>query len=84
MTFTYQRSDFEKSGVSPVTTSCVIEMRAMHWRLDTCAWRKHKSKLVRVVPVVVRNRIAIARVASSSLLSNTCCTSLLLQGAFPP
>jgi hypothetical protein len=30
---------------------------------------------------VVRNGIGVARVHSSSMINNTCCTMLLLQGA---
>ena len=41
-------------------------------RKHGCAWR---------IVSVVRNGIGVARVQSSSMINNTCCTMLLLQGA---
>jgi hypothetical protein len=58
---------------------CIAQ--TVHVHLDRRTWRQHKDGFVRVIPSVLHNGIAVARVASSSLLSNTCCTSLLLQGA---
>jgi hypothetical protein len=49
--------------------------------LSRTAWRQRKHGFVRRLLRVVHNGIAVARVQTSSMLSNTCCTALLLQGA---
>jgi hypothetical protein len=49
--------------------------------LERKFWRKRKHGFVRLLPLVIRNGITVARVHTSSMLANTCCTALLLQGA---
>jgi hypothetical protein len=44
-------------------------------------WRRRKHGLSRCLLQVVRNGITVSRVHTSSMLSNTCCTALLMQGA---
>ena len=52
--------------------------------LEQGFWHRRKHGFVRAVPRVVRNGIAVPRAYASSMLSNTCCTALLLQGAASP
>ncbi|NLG74628.1 MAG: hypothetical protein GX535_00150 [Xanthomonadaceae bacterium] len=47
-------------------------------------WRKRKHGLVRHVPHVLSAGITVSRSHTSSMVSNTCCTALLLQGAPAP
>lgn len=49
--------------------------------LETSIWRKRKHGYVRRLTAIVHNGIAVARVHTSSMLANTCCTTLLMQGA---
>lgn len=46
--------------------------------------RRVKSGLVWRVASTLANGIRVARVQSSAMLSNTCCTTLLMQGAPAP
>jgi hypothetical protein len=71
------------AGVS-IKSCCEFEVRGTsseHMHLDSSSWRRHKDGYVRRIPSTFHNGIAVARVSSSSMLSNTCCTALLLQGA---
>jgi hypothetical protein len=43
--------------------------------------RRRKQGLAWRLVRIVRNGIGVARVHSSSMINNTCCTMLLLQGA---
>jgi hypothetical protein len=49
-------------------------------------WRKRKHGYAWRLLKLIRNGIAVARVQTSSMASNTCCTALLVQGttASPP
>ena len=49
--------------------------------LDRETWRRDKRGPVLRLPLMVRNAIRVAQVHTSSMLSNTCCTTLLMQGA---
>jgi hypothetical protein len=53
-------------------STLVTDFARLRRRKQGCSWR-----IVRVV----RNGIGVARVQSSSMINNTCCTMLLLQGA---
>jgi hypothetical protein len=44
-------------------------------------WHRRKHGYVRRLQRRVFNGIAVARARSSSMISNTCCTTLLMQGA---
>jgi hypothetical protein len=46
-------------------------------------WRRRKSRYVRIVPLRLHRGVSVSRGRSSSMISNTCCTALLLQGAPP-
>src|SRR5690606_40016418 len=52
--------------------------------LQRAVWRKRKHGLVRHVKRVLHAGISVSRVQCSSMVSNTCCTALLLQGAPAP
>jgi hypothetical protein len=47
-------------------------------------WRHCKHGVALRLPLVIRNGIRVSRVHAGSMVSNTCCTTLLLQGASPP
>ena len=49
--------------------------------LERKFWHRRKHGYVRALPRIVHNGITVARNYASSMLSNTCCTALLLQGA---
>lgn len=51
-----------------------------YW-LDKRSWRRCKRGIVRAMPRLVANGIVVARAQPPSMLANTCCTTLLLQGA---
>ena len=53
----------------------------VHAHLDKRCWRKRKGAFVRLVSSTLHQGICVARVTSTSMVSNTCCTALLLQGA---
>jgi hypothetical protein len=48
---------------------------------DLARLRRCKHGYAWRIVSVVRNGIGVARVQSSSMINNTCCTMLLLQGA---
>jgi hypothetical protein len=52
-----------------------------HEPLQPKVWHKRKHGFVLHVPREVHAGITVCRVSCSSMISNTCCTALLLQGA---
>ena len=44
-------------------------------------WRRRKHGFARCLLRVVHNGITVSKIHTSSMLSNTCCTALLIQGA---
>jgi len=57
---------------------------AAHVLLAPRRWRRCKHGFVMQLPRIVRSRIRCSRAHFSAMLSNTCCTALLLEGAPSP
>jgi hypothetical protein len=66
---------------TPSTIYTAIAQLRDRRRLEISNWRKRKHGYVRRCPAELHNGIAVARDHSSSMLANTCCTTLLMQGA---
>jgi hypothetical protein len=65
----------------PAKTASIVLGRA---HLQRERWRRGKHGYTCRLARIVRNGIAVARVHTSSMLANTCCTTLLIQGAPAP
>ena len=55
--------------------------RRMRQGLEAPIWRKRKGGYAWRRRAVLHNGIVVARVHGCSMLTNTCCTTLLMQGA---
>jgi hypothetical protein len=72
------------SNLQPIDRHRGVADVAALLHLQRDRWRRCKHGFSCRLARVVHNGIAVARVQSSSMLANTCCTTLLIQGAPAP